>query len=119
MEAFTSGLNSAIDIIEQEVVLERWYAPVYYLLLPCGYDKQDRSCKRFLKSKITEKYDCPLFSVIAKQNRPIIIVSLASLESPPVSNFVDKTIILKQAAAILKEDANTFVDIRRVLASKH
>ena len=39
MEAFTPGLNSAIDIIEQEVVLERWYAPVYYLLLPCGYDK--------------------------------------------------------------------------------
>ena len=116
MEAFTPGLNSAIDIIEQGVVLERWYAPVYYLLLPCGYNKQDRSCKRFLKSKITEKYDCPLFSVIVKQNRPIIIVSLASLESQPVSN---KTIILKQAAAILKEDANTFVDIRRVLASKH
>ena len=42
-------------------------------------------------------------------NRPIIIISLASLESQSVSSFVNKTIILKQAAAILKEDANIFV----------
>ena len=35
---------------------------------------------------------------------------LSSFESQPVSNFVDKTIILKQAAAILKKDANTFFE---------
>lgn len=39
----------------------------------------------------------------------IIIISLASAESQPVSNFVDKTIIVKQVAAILKENANAFV----------
>ena len=63
-----------------------------------------------MKSKLTEKYDNPLLFAAVEQNRPIIIISLASLESRPVLNFVDKAIILKQTAAILKEDANTFVE---------
>ena len=46
MEDFTTGLNSAIDIIEQGVVLERRYVPVHYLLKAYGYDRKDRSCHR-------------------------------------------------------------------------
>ena len=42
MEDFTPDLNSAIDIIEQGVILERRYVPVYYLLLACGYDRKDK-----------------------------------------------------------------------------
>lgn len=42
-------------------------------------------------------------------NRPIIIISIEFLENQPVSSFMGKTIILKQAAATLKEDANIFV----------
>ena len=52
------------------------------------------------------KINCYLWQ---KQNRPIIIINLASLEIQPVSNRVDKRTILKQVGAILKEDANTIV----------
>ena len=45
-----------------------------------------------------------------EQNRPIIIISLESLESQSVLNFVDKAIILKQAPTVSKEDANTFIE---------
>ena len=44
-----------------------------------------------------------------EQNRPIIIVDLATLERQSVLNFVNKTIIPKQTAAVLKEDKNIFV----------
>ena len=44
-----------------------------------------------------------------EQNRPIIIVGLAPLERESVLNFVNKTIILKQTTAVLKEDENIFV----------
>ena len=50
------------------------------------------------------KINCYLWQ---KQNRPIIIINLVSLERQPVSNLVDKGTILKQVGAILKEDANT------------
>ena len=63
-----------------------------------------------MKSKLTEKYGNALLFVTVDQNRSIIVISLASVENQPVSNFVDKTNILKQAAAILKEDANIFVE---------
>ena len=110
MEDFTSGLNSAIDIIEQEVIFERLYETVCYLLQAYGYYPNDRSCQRLLKSKLTKKYDNPLLFVTVERNIPIIIISLASLESLSVSNSVDKSILLKQAAAILKEGSNTFVE---------
>ena len=110
MEDFTSGLNSAIDIIEQGVIFERRYETVCYLLQAYGYDPKDRSCQRLLKSKLTIKYDNPLLFVTVERNRLIIIISLASLESLSVSNSLDKSIILKQAAAFLKECSNTFVE---------
>ena len=45
-----------------------------------------------------------------EQNRPILMISLASLERLLVSIFVDKTIIIIQIAAMLKEDADIFVE---------
>ena len=48
--------------------------------------------------------------VTVKQNRPIIIISQAFIESKAVSNFVDKTIILKPAVPIFKKDVNTFIE---------
>ena len=51
-------------------------------------NRKDRSCQRLFKSKLTEKYDNPLLLVTVEQNRPIIIISLASSEGQPVSNFV-------------------------------
>ena len=45
-----------------------------------------------------------------EQNRPILMINLASLERQLVSTFVDKTIIIIQVAAILKEDADIFVE---------
>ena len=86
------------------------YVSVYRLLQTYGYDRKDSSWQRFLKSNLTEKYDNPLLFVTVEQNRPIIIICAASLESQPVSNFVDKIIILNQGPAILKEDRNTFVE---------
>ena len=73
-------------------------------------NRKYRSCQRFLKSKLTKKYDNPLLFVTVEQNRSIIIINLACSESQPVSNSVDQTIILNQAAAILREDVNTFVE---------
>ena len=96
MEDFTPGLNSAIDITGQGVILERLYVPVYYFLQAYGYDQKDKSCQRFLKSKLTEKYGNALLFVTVDQNRSIIVISLASVENQPVSNFVDKTNILKK-----------------------
>ena len=87
------GLNSAIDIIQQGVILERCHVPVYYLFGAYRYDRKDRSYQRFLKSMPTENYDNPLLFATVEQNRPITIISPASLERQPVSNFVDKTII--------------------------
>ena len=52
--------------------------------------------RSFLKSKLTEKGDNAFLFVTVEQYRPIIINTLASLESQPVSNFVDKAIILKK-----------------------
>ena len=52
--------------------------------------------RSFLKSKLTEKCDNAFLFVTVEQYRPIIINTLASLESQPVSNFVDKAIILKK-----------------------
>ena len=74
------------------------------MLQEYGYDWKVSSCQRFLKSKLTEKYDTLLLFVTLEQNRPTII-SIPSLESQPVSNLA----ALKQVAAILK-DANTFVE---------
>ena len=93
MKDLMSGLNSAIDIIQQGVVLERCHVPVYYLFGAYRYDRKDRSYQRFLKSMPTENYDNPLLFATVEQNRPITIISPASLERQPVSNFVDKTII--------------------------
>ena len=87
--------NSAIYITEQGVILERCYVSVDYLLQAYDYDRKDSSYERFLKSKLTKTYDNPLLFVIVKQNRPIITFSLASLGCQSVSNFVDKTIILR------------------------
>ena len=69
-------------------------------------NRKHRSCPRFLKFKLTEKYDNPLLFATVEQNRLIMIISLASSESQPVSNFVDKTIIIKQIETNLKEDGN-------------
>ena len=96
MEDFTRGLNSAIDIIEQGVTFELRYVPACYLLQAYGYDRKDKSCQRLLKSKLTEKYDNSWLFVTVERSRPITIISLASLESHQVSNFVDKAILLKQ-----------------------
>lgn len=65
--------------------------------------------QRVFKSKLTEKYD-NLLLVTVEQNRPILMINLASLERQLVSTFVDKTIIIIQVAAILKEDADIFVE---------
>ena len=58
--------------------------------------RNSRSCQRLLKSKLTEKYDNSWLFVTVERSRPITIISLASLESHQVSNFVDKAILLKQ-----------------------
>ena len=72
--------------------------------------RNTRDCQRFMKSKLTEKYDKPLLFATVEQNRPIIIIiSIASLGCQPVLNFVEKTVVLKQFAAILKEDRSKFV----------
>ena len=44
-------------------------------------------------NQVNWKSDNPLLFVTAEQNRTIIIISLASLESQSVPNFVDETII--------------------------
>ena len=44
-------------------------------------------------NQVNWKNDNPLLFVTAEQNRPIMIISLASLESQSAPNFVDKTII--------------------------
>ena len=44
-------------------------------------------------NQVNWKNDNPLLFVTVEQNRPIIIISLASLESQSVTNFVDETII--------------------------
>ena len=44
-------------------------------------------------NQVNWKNDNPLLFVTVEQNRPIIIISLASLESQSVPNFVDETII--------------------------
>ena len=72
--------------------------------------RNTRDCQRFMKSKLTEKYDKPLLFATVEQNRPIIIIiSIASLECQPVLEFLEKTVALKQVAAILKEDRSKFV----------
>ena len=48
--------------------------------------------------------------VTVEQDGGIKIFSLVSLESQPVSNFVDETIILKQATIVLTEYVNIFVE---------
>ena len=90
MEDFTPDLNSATDIIEQGGILEHCYVSTYFLLQRYGYDSENRSCQRFLKSKLTEIYDNPFLFVTVEQNMQIIIISLVSLESQPASNFVGK-----------------------------
>lgn len=110
MEVFIPGLNSTIDIIEKRVIRERRYATVYCLLQAYDYNWKDRSCQRFLKSNLTEKFNNLLLFVTVEQNRPITIIILASSESQPVSNFAAKKTKLKQVAATLKEDANKLVD---------
>ena len=54
MEDFTPGLNSFIYIIEQGVIRERGFVPVYFLLQTYGYGRKDRNYQKFLKSKLTE-----------------------------------------------------------------
>ena len=44
-------------------------------------------------NQVNWKNDNPLLFVTAEQNRSIMIISLASLESQSVPNFVDETII--------------------------
>ena len=62
MENFAPDLNSAIDTIEQGVILERRYVSVHYLLR--AYDDwKGKNCQRFFRSKLTEKYDNPLLFV--------------------------------------------------------
>ena len=107
---FTPGLNSAIGSIEEGVFLERRYVTFYYVLQTHGYDQNDKSCWRFFKSKLTETYDNLLLFETVEQSRPIIIISLSSIGSQLVSNFVENFIILKQFAAISKKkNAYTFV----------
>ena len=57
MENFTPDLNSAIDIIEQRANLEPRDVPVYCFLQAIGYDQKDKSCHRFMKSKLSGKYN--------------------------------------------------------------
>ena len=57
MENFTPDLNSAIDIIEQKANLEPRNVPVYCFLQAIGYDQKDKSCHRFMKSKLFGKYN--------------------------------------------------------------
>ena len=73
MKDLTIRINSAIDIVELGVILELRYVPVYYII---SYDLKGRSCERFLKSKLTEKYENPLLFLTVEQNRLIIIISL-------------------------------------------
>ena len=54
MEDFTPDLNLSIYIIEQGVIRERRFVPVYFLLQTYGYSLKDRNYHKFLKSKLTE-----------------------------------------------------------------
>lgn len=54
MEDFTPGLNLSIYIIEQGVIRERRFVPLYFLLQTYGYGLKDRNYHKFLKSKLTE-----------------------------------------------------------------
>ena len=51
-----------------------------------------------------------LLLVTMEQKKPILIICRVSLESQPVSNVLDKTIIQKKAEVILKEETNRFAD---------
>ena len=51
-----------------------------------------------------------LLLVTVEQKKPVLIICRVSLESQPVSNVLDKTIIQKKAEVILKEETNRFAD---------
>ena len=51
-----------------------------------------------------------LLLVTMEQKKPVLIICRVSLESQPVSNVLDKTIIQKKAEVILKEETNRFAD---------
>lgn len=70
MEDFKTGLDSVIDIVEQQEILEHHCVPIDYLVLVNGYDRKDRNWQKFLKPKLTEKYGNPLF-VMVQQNKPL------------------------------------------------
>lgn len=85
-------LDSVIDIVEQQEILEHHCVPINYLVLVNGYDRKDRNCQKFLKLKLTEKYGNPLF-VTVQQNKPVMGISRALLKSKLVSIVLGKTII--------------------------
>ena len=92
MEDFKTDLDSVMDIVEQQEILEHHCVPIDYLVLVNGYDRKDRNCQKFLKPKLTEKYGNPLF-VTVQQNKPVMSISRALLKSKLVSIVLDKTII--------------------------
>ena len=51
-----------------------------------------------------------LLLVTMERKKPVLIICRVSLESQPVSNVLDKTIIQKKAEVILKEETNRFAD---------
>ena len=68
IEDFTPNLDSVKDIIDKLVQVNE-----------C--DRKDRICRRCLKSKLTEKYGSHLLVVTVEQNKTVMVISRASLES--------------------------------------
>ena len=91
MEDFTSGLNSAIDIAE--LLLDAFMYQFITCYSHIALIKKTRLNRGFW---IQVNWKIWQFIVICD------LISLISLESQTVPNFVDKTIVLKQAAAIKK-----------------
>ena len=78
MEHFAPYLNSVTDIIEQGVILEHRCVLIDNLVHVYGYDRKDRNCRRFLKYKLTEKYDNQLLYETVELNGLVMIISWAS-----------------------------------------
>ena len=91
MEDFTPGLNSAIDIVE--LLLDAFMYQFITCYSHIALIKKTRLNRGFW---IQVNWKIWQFIVICD------LISLISLESQTVPNFVDKTIVLKQAAAIKK-----------------
>lgn len=109
MEHFATDLDSVTCIIEQGVILEHRCVLIDCLVQVYGYDGKGRNCRRFLKYKLTERYYNQLFFETVELSRLVMIISRVSWVSQSISKVLDKTIILKQTPAILKEKANPLV----------